>query len=75
MEQQKYGGRIYTRWNGRNTEGGCTIDGTAVIRREDVQYMERQKYGGRMYNRWNGRNTEGGCTIDGTAELWREDVH
>ena len=48
MERQKFG-------------GGCTIDGTAEIRR-------------RMYNRWNGRNTEGGCTIDGTAELWREDV-
>ena len=39
---------MYTRWNGRNTEGGCTIDGTAEngggctidgtaeIRREDV---------------------------------------
>ena len=52
---------MYTRWNGRNTEGGCTIDGTADIRREDVQYMER-------------RNTEGGCTIDGTAEIRREDV-
>ena len=49
MEQQKYGGRMYTRWNGRNTEGvynrwngrntegGCTLDGTAEIRREDVQ--------------------------------------
>ena len=38
MEQQKYGGRMYyNRWNGRNTEGGCTIDGTAEIRREDVQ--------------------------------------
>ena len=54
---------MYNRWNGRNTEGGCTVDGTAEIRREDVQQMERQKYGGRMYNRWNGRNTEGGCTI------------
>ena len=61
MEQQKYGGRMYNRWNGRNTEGGCTIDGW-------------QKYGGRMYNRWNGRNTEGGCTINGTAEIRREDV-
>ena len=40
---------MYTRWNGRNTEGvdngwnggntegGCTIDGTAEIWREDVQ--------------------------------------
>ena len=40
---------MYTRWYGRNTEGGCTIDGTAEIRggctidgtaeirREDVQ--------------------------------------
>ena len=41
---------MYNRWNGRNTEGGCTIDGTnrnteggctidgtAEIRREDVQ--------------------------------------
>ena len=37
MEQQKDGGRVYTRWNGRNMEGGCTIDGTAEIRREDVQ--------------------------------------
>ena len=52
---------MYTRWNGRNTEGGCTIEGTAEIRR-------------RMYNRWNGRNTEGGCTIDGPAEIRREDV-
>ena len=52
---------MHTRWNGRNTEGGCTIDGTAVKRR-------------RMYNRWNGRNMEGGCTIDGTAEIWREYV-
>ena len=25
---------MYNRWNGRNTEGGCTIDGTAEIRRE-----------------------------------------
>ena len=65
---------MYNRWNGRNTEGGCTIDGTAEIRREDVQYMERHKYGGRMYNRWNGRNTEGGCTLDGTADIRREDV-
>ena len=65
---------MYTGWNGRNTEGGCTIDGTAEIRREDVHKMERQKYGGRMYNRWNGRNTEGGCTIDGTAEIRREYV-
>ena len=24
---------MYNRWNGRNTEGGCTIDGTAEIRR------------------------------------------
>ena len=23
---------MYNRWNGRNTEGGCTIDGTAEIR-------------------------------------------
>ena len=52
---------MYNRWNGRNKEGGCTIDGTAEIRRED-------------YNRWNGRYTEGGCTIDGTAEIRREDV-
>ena len=37
MEQQKYGGRMYNRWNGRNTEGACTIDGMAEIRREDVQ--------------------------------------
>ena len=37
MEQQKDGGRVYTRWNGRHPEGGCTIDGTAEIRREDVQ--------------------------------------
>ena len=37
MEQQKYGGRMYNIWNSRNTEGGCTIDGTAEIRREDVQ--------------------------------------
>ena len=37
MERQKYGGRMYNRWNGRNTEGGCTIDGTADIRKEDVQ--------------------------------------
>ena len=22
---------MYTRWNGRNTEGACTIDGTAEI--------------------------------------------
>ena len=58
---------MYNRWNGRNTEGGCTIDGMAEIR-------ERQKYEGRMYNRWHGRNTEGGCTIDGTAEIRREDV-
>ena len=62
---------MYNRWNSRNTEGGCTIDGTAEIWREE---MERQKYGGRMYNRWNSRNTEGGCTIDGMAEIWREDV-
>ena len=40
---------MYNRWNGRNMEGGCTIDGTA-------------KYGGRMYNRWDSRNTEGGST-------------
>ena len=53
---------MYNRWNGRNTEGVCRIDGTAEIRRED-------------YNRGNGRNTEGGCTIDGTAEIRREDVH
>ena len=65
MEQQKYVGRMYNRWNGRNTEGGCTLDGTAVIRREDVQYMEQQKYGGSMYNRWNGNNTEGGFTMYG----------
>ena len=52
---------MYNRWNGRNTKGGCTLDGTAEIRRE-------------VYNRWIGRNTEGGCTIDGTAEIWREDV-
>ena len=56
---------MYTRWNGRITEGGCTIDGTPVIRREDVQYMEQQKYGGSMYNRWNGNNTEGGFTMYG----------
>ena len=37
MEQQKYGGRMYNRWNGINTEGGCTLDGTAEIGREDVQ--------------------------------------
>ena len=37
MERRKYGGGMYNRWNGRNTEGGCTIDGTAEIRREDVQ--------------------------------------
>ena len=37
MERQKYGGRMYSRWNGRNTEGGCTLDGMAEIRREDVQ--------------------------------------
>ena len=24
---------MYTRWNSRNTEGGCTLDGTAEIRR------------------------------------------
>ena len=66
---------MYNRWNSRNTEGGCTIDGTAVIRREDVQLMEQQKYGGRMYTRWNGRNTEGGFTIDGAAGIRREDVH
>ena len=52
---------MYTRWNSRNTEGGCTLDGTAEIRRG-------------VYNRWNGRNTEGGCTLDGTAEIRREDV-
>ena len=51
---------MYNRWNSRNTEGRCTLDGTAEIRR--------------MYNRWNGRNTEGGCTLDGTAEIRREDV-
>ena len=28
--------RMYNIWNGRNTEGGCTVDGTAEIRREDV---------------------------------------
>ena len=42
---------MHTRWNGRNTEGGCTIDGTAEIWREDVHWMERQKYVGRMDNR------------------------
>ena len=54
-------------------EGGCTIDGTAEVRREDVQCIERQKYGGRMYTRWNGRNAE--RAIDGTAEIRREHVH
>ena len=52
---------MYNRWNSRNKEGGCTLDGTAEIRRG-------------MYNGWNGRNTEVGCTIDGTAEIRREDV-
>ena len=61
MERQKYVGRMFNRWNSRNTEGGCTIDGTAEIRRE-------------VYNRWNGSNTEGGCTIHGTLEIRREDV-
>ena len=37
MERQKYRGRMYNRWNGRNMEGGCTIDEMAEIRREDVQ--------------------------------------
>ena len=37
MEWQQYRGRMYNKWNGRNTEGGCTIYGTAEIRREDVQ--------------------------------------
>ena len=42
---------MYNRWNGSNTEGGCTIHGTLEIRREDVHCkMERQKCGGRMYN-------------------------
>ena len=36
MEQQKYGGSMYNRWNGKNTEGGFTMYGTAEIRREDV---------------------------------------
>ena len=65
---------MYTRWNSRNREGGCTIDRTAEIRREYLQCMEQQKYGGRVYTRWNGRNTEGGCTIDGMADIRREDV-
>ena len=60
MEWQQYRGRMYNRWNGNSTEGGCTIYGMATV--EDEQQMERQKYGG-------------GCTIDGTAEIRREDVH
>ena len=55
-------------------EGGCTIDRTAEVRREDVQCIEREKYGGRMYTRWNGRNAERACTIDGTSEIRRENV-
>ena len=26
---------MYNRWNGRNTEGGCTIDGTAEIQNQN----------------------------------------
>ena len=76
MERQKYGGRMYNRWNGgRMQKYGGMYNRCTII------------YGGRMYNRWNGRNTEGGCTIDGTAgnteggctldgtaEIRREDV-